>query len=243
MRGKMLDSAISFLYTTASRLGYSHPFHPTQVHFPVGLIFGAFVLAVAGKVRRQPMLSKAAWYCMVIALIWLLPSAVTGLMDWKHFYAGVLLFPFIMKFILAAGLTILVAAGVLLGARRGPQTNSLVALSALCLLTTAGLGFFGGELVYGNKSAPAEEKGIQASDYKPGMDLYAANCGGCHANGGNVINPRLPVKRSPKTEDLATFVAWIRNPRAPMPAYPSGVLSDRQAEEIYQYVVKVLNRS
>jgi uncharacterized membrane protein len=239
----MIDSSISFFYTLINQLGYSHPFHPTQVHFPVGLIFGAFVLGAGGKLRRQPMLSRAAWYCMIIGMIWMLPTVITGFMDWRHFYAGALLFPFIMKFILATVLVILLAVGVFIGLRRGTESNAMIAVYALCLLTVAGLGFFGGELVYGEKIASIAVENSQLKDYRPGRKLYAANCGGCHANGGNTIKPELPVKHSPKTVDFDTFLAWIRNPRAPMPAYPSRALSDQQAGDIYQYIIQVLNRS
>jgi cytochrome c6 len=104
------------------------------------------------------------------------------------------------------------------------------------------LGFFGGELVYGNKPAPAISENFQLEKYQSGRALYAANCGGCHANGGNTIKPELPVKHSPKTADFQTFLAWVRNPRAPMPAYPEEVLSDQQARDMYQYIVNVLNK-
>lgn len=150
----MIDSSISFFYTLINQLGYRHPFHPTQVHFPVGLIFGAFILAVRGKVRHQPMLSRAGWYRMIIAMIWILPTFITGFMDWRHFYAGALLFTFKMKFILTTVLVILLAVGVFIGLRRGAESNGMVAIYALCLLAAAGLGFFGGELVYGEKAAP-----------------------------------------------------------------------------------------
>ena len=237
----MINSSISFFYTLINQLGYHHPLHPTQVHFPVGLIFGAFILGVWGKVRHQPIFSRAAWYCMVIALIWILPTVITGFMDWRHFFAGAWIFPFVMKYILATALVILLAVTVFIGLRRGVESNGMVAIYALCFLTVAGLGFFGGELVYGEKAAPVAEKS-QTKDHQMGRKIYAANCGACHANGGNVISPELPVKHSPKTDDFKTFLAWIRNPKAPMPAYSSQVLSDQQAEDIYQYIVHVLNK-
>jgi len=239
----MIDSSISFFYTLINQFGYRHPFHPTQVHFPVGLIFGAFVMGVWGKLRHQPMLSRAAWYCIIIGMVWILPTVITGFMDWRHFYAGAFIFPFIMKFILAAALVVLLAVGVFVGLRLGVESNGMIAVYALCLLTVAGLGFFGGELVYGEKTVPADAENSQLKDYRQGRELYAANCGGCHANGGNTIKPALPVKHSPKTVDFDTFLAWVRNPRAPMPAYPSRSLSDQQAGDIYQYIIQVLNRS
>ena len=237
----MINSVISFFYTIINQLGYHHPLHPTQVHFPVGLIFGAFVLGVWGKVRHRPMFSRAAWYCLVVAMIWILPTVITGFMDWRHFFAGAWLFPFVVKYILAAVLLMVLAVAVFIRLRRGVESNGMVAVYTLCLLSVAGLGFFGGELVYGGKTAPVAEKS-RLESYQVGREIYAANCGGCHANGGNVITPKLPVKHSPKTDDFNTFLAWIRNPKAPMPAYPSQVLSDQQADHIYQYIIHVINK-
>jgi uncharacterized membrane protein len=238
----MIASGIAGIYALFSRLGYHHPLHPTQVHIPMGLIFGAFVFGVWAKMRRRPIFGMAAWYCMILALIWLLPTIVAGLMDWKHFFAGALLFPFKMKFILATMLIILLSIGMLIGLRSGTESNSLIAINALCLLTVAGLGFFGGELVYGNKPAPAISKDFHLDKYLSGRTLYTVNCGGCHANGGNTIKPELPVKRSPKTADFQIFLAWVRHPKAPMPAYPVERLSNHQVMDIYQYIINVLNK-
>ena len=239
----MIDTSISLFYQVLNGLGYHHPFHPTQVHFPVGLIFGAFVLGVAGRLRRRPPLSQAALYCMVIALIWMIPTAITGLMDWRHFYGGAMLFAFKMKFLLAAVLTVLLIAGTLIGFRRGAESGALLTIYGLCLITAAGLGFFGGELVYGGKTASTATENRQIEDYQAGQKLFAANCGGCHANGGNTINPDFPVKGSAQTKDFNSFLSWIRNPKPPMPAYPDRALSDEQAREMYRYIANVLNRS
>lgn len=239
----MFDSSISQFYTMMSQLGYQHPLHPTQVHFPVGLIFGAFVLGLAGRVRHRPPLSRAALYCMILAMIWVLPTVITGLMDWKHFYAGAWLFPFAMKFTLATVLAILLVVGGAVAFTRGTESAGLIAVNALLLLTVATLGYFGGELVYGNRAAAVPAESVLLQGYEPGRTLYAANCGGCHANGGNVIKPELPVKNSPKTADFQSFRSWIRNPSPPMPTYSSTVLTDQQARDIFQYVTQVLNRS
>jgi mono/diheme cytochrome c family protein len=240
---KMINSIISFFYTMINQLGFHHPLHATQIHIPIGLIFGAFILSVTAKLRRNSMMSKAAWYCVIIAMIWIPPTVITGLMDWKHYYAGVWIFPFHMKFMLAGVLTILLPVGVFIGLRRQTVSNGMITVNTLCLLTVVGLGFFGGELVYGNKSAPVASENIQRETYQPGQELYAANCGGCHANGGNVINLERPVKSSPKLSDFPTFLYWVRNPKTPMPGYPNDVLSDQQTNDIYQYIIHVLNKS
>lgn len=100
-------------------------------------------------------------------------------------------------------------------------------------------GFYGSLFVYA-------EKGPAAPDLKKGEQLYAANCGGCHPNGGNTINPGLPVLKSPKLGDVNTFIGFNRNPvmpdgsRGAMPSFPEDKLSDNDMKLIYQYVTGVL---
>lgn len=78
-----------------------------------------------------------------------------------------------------------------------------------------------------------------------GADLYAANCGGCHADGGNVINPNLPVKGSAKMKSLADFTAFNRNPlkadgtKGIMPAFGKDKISDAEMKLIYDYAQKL----
>jgi mono/diheme cytochrome c family protein len=232
----MLDSLITSFYGLLTQLGYHHPLHSTQVHLPVGLIFGSFILDVYGRLRKKPHLSRSARHCMIIALIFAFPTVVTGLMDWQHFYAGQVSFPFKMKFILAPTLLIILSAGLFFGRESMGGTKVLAALYPLSLLVVAGLGYFGGELVFGGKTGPS------AREFRAGQEIYAANCGSCHIDGGNVINPDAPVKNSPKTADFDTFVAWIRNPSPPMPAFPDGALSEAEAGDLFKYVKNVLNK-
>ena len=78
-----------------------------------------------------------------------------------------------------------------------------------------------------------------------GADLYAANCGGCHADGGNVITPALPVTGSAKMKSLAAFAAFNRNPlktdgtKGVMPAFPKDKISDAEMKLIYEYALKL----
>ena len=78
-----------------------------------------------------------------------------------------------------------------------------------------------------------------------GADLYATHCGGCHADGGNVITPNLPVKGSAKMKSLAAFTAFNRNPlkadgtKGVMPAFPRDKISDAEMKLIYEYSLKL----
>ena len=78
-----------------------------------------------------------------------------------------------------------------------------------------------------------------------GADLYATHCGSCHADGGNVINPALPVKGSDKMKSLAAFTAFNRNPlkadgtKGIMPAFGKDKISDTEMKLIYEYALKL----
>jgi cytochrome c6 len=75
------------------------------------------------------------------------------------------------------------------------------------------------------------------SQPKTGEQLFQQNCAACHANGGNVINPQKPLKDGPSLKSFATFLPWIRKPVQPMPAFPPSTISDRQAKELYDYIL------
>lgn len=233
----MLDAVTSGVFGLLAALNYHHPIHPTQVHMPVGLIAGAFFLGVLGQVRHQPLFNRSAWHCMNLALVFMLPTIATGLLDWRHSYAGAMLPLIQAKFILATILSILLCAGFFIGRRGAWEGKRMVPIYTLCFLTAVGLGFIGGELVFGSGPQAA------ANDYKAGQELFAANCSSCHPNGGNRIKPDTPLKNSAKTSNFQTFNAWIRNPIRPMPPFPETDLSDAEAKELYQYVVNVINKS
>lgn len=233
----MHDGLIASLYRFLGSLGYHHPLHPTQLHIPVGMVIGAFILGGIGSFRNHRELKHAAWYCVVIALVFAFPTILTGLLDWRHFFAGAMLFPFKIKLILAGVLLFLLLAAYGLGRKTHGEHGAMIPIYALCLLTVLALGYFGGELVYGAKSSSAPD------DFKAGQAIYAENCAGCHPNGGNVTHPKRPVKGSPQISSQETFFAWIRKPKPPMPAFPPAAISDEQAKELYQYITNVLNKS
>ena len=68
--------------------------------------------------------------------------------------------------------------------------------------------------------------------------LFKQNCLGCHPGGGNVIKPDKPIKGAPQLKTFEAFLAWIRSPVAPMPAYSSATISDDQAKMVYDYILK-----
>jgi mono/diheme cytochrome c family protein len=105
---------------------------------------------------------------------------------------------------------------------------------SLFIFTIAGWVVFGDSMIFPGSTALSAE----APD---GAKLYALRCGACHPQGGNKINPALPVKGSVKMKSLAVFTAYNRNPlkadgsKGVMPAFPVDKISDQEMKLIYEY--------
>lgn len=80
-----------------------------------------------------------------------------------------------------------------------------------------------------------------ASD-REGEALFKQHCVACHPNGGNIVNPKKTLSK----KDLQANNAWskegivkvIRNPGPGMLAFDQKTLSDKDAHEIAEYVMK-----
>lgn len=105
-----------------------------------------------------------------------------------------------------------------------------------------GGGMMGGGMMgpgrgYQRQSIPMNEQGAE---------IYESNCRRCHAAGGNLITPNLPLKGAPQLANFNRFLAFIRRPvmpdgsPGPMTAFPPERISDEQARELYHYVTSVL---
>jgi hypothetical protein len=81
----------------------------------------------------------------------------------------------------------------------------------------------------------------------PGSGIFWGNCALCHPNGGNVLDPGLPIKGSGKLKDYKTFLRFIRHPKMPdgsegeMPNFPKSKISDLQAKRLYQFIIYAEN--
>ncbi len=163
---------------------------------------------------------------MVLALIALLPTAVLGYADWQHRFAGDLIFPITMKLILAGLLLVLLVVAIVLGFRTENWSRNVVIIYAVCLVVVIGIGFFGGELVYGKRAPTAAADKDLVSE---GALVFNQSCSACHHSDKTdyKIGPgmqglfqleKLPVSGRPVTE--ANIRVQLKTPFKNMPPFP-----------------------
>jgi len=138
---------IEFVYNTLAAIGYTHPLHPAATHIPMGMVLGGFLFALASF--KWGELMKTAHHCQILALVFLPFTVILGIMDWQHRLAGTVSIYIIAKLICAGTLAILLALTMYLYRKRNPGPRVLMVFYTLCLFNGIGLGFIGGQLVYG----------------------------------------------------------------------------------------------
>jgi uncharacterized membrane protein len=230
---------LNFIYKSLEALGYDHPIHPSAVHIPIGLLVGAMVLSLSAWVFRRPSLAQAARYCMILALLFTIPTIILGIMDWSYYYNDLWLHSIKVKVVLSGILLVLLGSGIFVGGENLRLRVLLVPIYTLSFLTVAVLGYYGGELVYGGRAA-----NIPAS-FGQAASMFEINCAMCHPEGRSVTYPQLPLRNTPQLATFDKFADQIRNPRLPngepgkMPPIPKETMSDEDLWELYQYIVHV----
>ena len=136
------------LYVLLTKIGFSHPLHPMLTHVPMGMIIGMVVFSLLGLVWKEKNFGQTAFYCSALALLAMLPVIIAGILDWLHFLEGEWNVYIIVKMILGGLLTILLIISFILK-RNGATPGKLLLIYLLCLACAGGLGYSGGELVYG----------------------------------------------------------------------------------------------
>ena len=225
----------SILYDLLALLGYSHPLHPVLVHVPAGMSIGAFCFALLALLTKQPGYRNTAYQMTVLAFVFIFLAIAVGILDWQRFYGGAWIFEIKMKVALAILYVMLLLTAVVIG-RRHKDSPAMPALYFAGLLNVAGLGFFGGDLVYRGftPEAPVE--------FKIGQHLFESRCSGCHRRGENIIVPTLPLRNAPQLKNFNDFLNFIRDPRMPggsaglMPQISVDKLSDEEAKQLYDYL-------
>jgi mono/diheme cytochrome c family protein len=93
-----------------------------------------------------------------------------------------------------------------------------------------------------NNSEKNDERAT-SEQLENGEKIFNADCRTCHANGGNIIDSRFPLRGSQKLVDFKILLSFIRNPTMPdgsrgaMPSFSESQISDNDAENLYTYFV------
>jgi mono/diheme cytochrome c family protein len=94
-------------------------------------------------------------------------------------------------------------------------------------------------LVAQTANAAGTSKSSAMGNATAGKKIFSANCSSCHgatgAEGG--VGPSL--KNETKRKNYAQIVAWIKNPKAPMPKLYPSPLSEKDVENVAAYVTTV----
>ena len=243
---------IEAMYRLLKGLGYDHPIHSPLTHMPIGLIAGALVFFLVALVFKRKQLVLSARHASILALVFAAPTILFGVFDWMHFYHGAMVPAIRFKMFLAGGVLVLLGAGIVLGSELKLRSLAMTVIYALTFAAAVGLGYFGGNLVYGQASEAAPGPGIGVSDApasppaggkgSEGRSLFAENCKGCHPGGGNSLVASLPIKGSKKLATLDQFSRFMRDPSMPdgkpgdMPPFGKDTLDDGQMGELYSFL-------
>ena len=139
---------IESLYALLAKIGYPEPLHPAITHIPMGMVIGCFIFGLLAWKRNNPNLQRTSLHCSILALVFIFPTIILGLMDWDHRYGAEFFALIIIKMVLATVLTGLLAYSIW-QSKHGADPKKMCIIYSFCLLCAVGLGLSGGELVYG----------------------------------------------------------------------------------------------
>jgi uncharacterized membrane protein len=139
---------IEGIYNFLELIGFHHPIHPIIVHLPMGMVVGAVAFSLADKIWKTKNFDQTAFHCIVLALISVGPAYIAGLLDWQHVFGGDPSIWIKIKLVLGAALTVVLIFTVI-QKMRGVTQQRLFLLYLLSLGICGGLGYSGGELLYG----------------------------------------------------------------------------------------------
>lgn len=141
----MIETIFEFL----TKIGFLHPIHPAFTHIPMGMVMGAVAFRFGSFLPKLKFLAKTGYYCVIMGLLGLPPTVFTGYLDWQHRYEGQWETLIIVKMVLAAFLGILMLAIAIMDDPEDPRLDRKTGFYALMMLMAIGLGFSGGELIFG----------------------------------------------------------------------------------------------
>jgi len=234
---------VDSIYQFMEALGYTHPLHPTITHLTIGLVMAAFIFYLIGLLLQQKKYASTAKHCGTLAFLSVFPTVMLGLMDWTHYYGANWIFPISIKIILACILALLLLLSIILHVKTANRATGLLLVYLLSFFTVVGLGYFGGEIVFGQRSikgdgtqtevertAPEGSKSSRV-DFADVQTIFRNNCTNCHSGSnppknlglksyqklvqGNENTP-VVVPGKPGTSELIKRVKGLSTPKMPL---------------------------
>lgn len=232
----------SLFYDFLKSLGYNHPFHPALTHVPVGLVIASFIFMFLAFFLRGSTFGQTSKHCIILALLSAIPTVVVGYFDWQIFYAGSYIFPIIMKMMLAGLLMVLLIILVFISLKNEGSFSRRFLIHFLVLLIVMGIGYFGGELVYGKKTTSPPVVEINESALA-GMKLFDTKCSFCHfadrseTKVGPGLKGLFQIEKLPNSEKPVTsenIEQQLKTPFKKMPSFKS--LKDDEIKSLTDYL-------
>lgn len=137
-----------FISTFLQQVGFTHPLHPASTHIPMGMVMGSFFFGIGALKWPDKHFSTSAFHCSALALLFVVPTTIAGLLDWQHSFQGELEPLIIAKMVFAVVLTGGLIIATKMGLQKRPAKHMLLIYS-ICLIAVSGLGFWGGKLLHG----------------------------------------------------------------------------------------------
>ncbi len=136
------------IYSFLASVGFTHPLHPAATHAPMGMIIGMLVFGLLALRWTDKHFGVTAYYCSILALLSVLPTAFLGILDWLKFFEGEFETLIVVKMTMTVILTVLLAVSVVIR-NKGANPGKIFVVYLLCMACAGVLGYSGGELVYG----------------------------------------------------------------------------------------------
>ena len=140
---------VEMIFEFLAKFGFTHPLHPGLTHLPMGMAMGAVTFRLACFLPKLKGLAKTGYHCVILGLLGIPPTVITGYMDWQHRYGGEWENLIIIKMVLALILTGLFLAIAIKDDPDNPKLDNNTGLYVIVVIFAIGLGFSGGELLYG----------------------------------------------------------------------------------------------
>ena len=247
------------IYQFLADLGYTHPLHPTITHLTIGLVMGAMIFQLIALLPRYNKYAQTAKHCSALAFLAVFPTVILGLMDWSYYYGANWIFPIKMKFILAGILALLLLLSIILNTKPS-RAGALTSVYLLSFATVVGLGYFGGEIVFGKTGAQGTETQISLEkrkapikkpasvDFAVAKSIFQDNCTNCHTGDnppkslnltsyinvmeGSQTGP-VVVPGNPGESELIKRVKGISTPQMPL---AGAALSDNDIQALEKWI-------